>query len=132
MGVDSARPRYVSLYPYLCSRSEHNSCSAHLQWIGTTLHEACSSMPPHLVLDARVYVSGSMQDVPVLPVAPESDDDISTPSTVLDDNDKKLEDPIIRFVGYQTKPGRPDIYRLLEEINAAEGRVSVSGEYFST
>ncbi|KAF8592671.1 hypothetical protein K439DRAFT_1504455 [Ramaria rubella] len=101
---------------------------AHLRWIESTLCEACLNMPPHLILDARVYISGPSQDAPTFPVDRKSDEDVSTPSTDSDseDSEKKHEwNPTLNFP-YQTRQGRPDVHQILEEATVCQGHVSVS------
>ncbi|KAF9534178.1 ferric reductase NAD binding domain-containing protein [Crepidotus variabilis] len=99
--------------------------SAHLKWISEALLRALTNVDSSLVIEPRIYITGSdrtIPDIPELEHEPRNRDSDASSSEKKDDSSDQLPN----YSSLKLIHGRPSIKKLIhEEIEAAVGPISV-------
>jgi len=96
----------------------------HLGWISKLLTSALVSAPSSLVVDPRIYITGSKGQVAELKTLEyDSSSEPSSPSSASEEG-KKAE--VLSFTAFKTRRGRPEVDRIIQDaVSTAAGPVSV-------
>ena len=104
--------------------------SDHVKWISEALGEALeAAQSAGLVVDPRIYVTGSAPPTPPVPTVGYADSDKGSFSMESPISEKDVKMSLPTYSALRILHGRPSVREILqEEINASSGPVSVDGE----
>jgi ferric-chelate reductase len=123
----SVREAGNAYHPIICCRYTNADLSEHVRWISEVLNEALeAAQTASLVVDCRVYITGSTPPTPPVPVTRYTDFEKGSVSPDSEISEKDIGLPA--YFNLQVIHGRPSIRKILqEEINMSSGPVSVDG-----